>query len=283
MDTPLFDAHLHYEEADARFVSPEQVLDLLDRSGIGRVLVSSVPDSNTLLLRDLAPGRVVPFARPFDSWKDKWRWQSDPGVEARVAAKLSAEAYAGIGEFNLRPRHLGLPGLDGVARLAVHHDMFLHVEVNESGLSRLLERHSGVRVLWAHAGVGCSAAAVGRLLDRYRTLYVELAQRFDVAPRGTLSDDWGAVLHRHPDRFLVGTGSSERRILRKLVSGWRRPNELFRCLFRPRAAWNGARWATVDDSVRATRNWLGQLPPEISLRIASGNAQRLFPAALTPT
>lgn len=272
----LFDAHLHYEGTDTPYVSAPEVLGLLDRNGIGGALLSGVPDANTILLANLAPRRIVPFARPFDSWKDKWKWQADPGVEGRVAAKLATDSYAGIGEFNLKPRHVALPGVEAVARLAKRHDIFLHVEVNQAGLADLMERYAGVHVLWAHAGLGCGAGTVGQLTERFPTLYVELAQRFDLAPRGTLTDGWRAVLVRYHDRFLVGTGASERRIARKMVHRWRRPANLFTSLTHPRAAWNQARWSTVDDSVRATRNWLGQLPADVADAVAFGNAERLF-------
>ena len=58
---------------------------------------------------------------------------------------------------------------------------------------------ASTRLLWAHAGMSSSAATVGRLLDRYPMLWVELALRTDVAPGGNHADPSqfvGAVRNR---------------------------------------------------------------------------------------
>jgi hypothetical protein len=88
---------------------------------------------------------------------------------------------------------------------------------------------------------------VGRLLDRYPKLWVELALRFDVAPGGNLDPEWRALFLRHPDRFMVGTDT-----------------------------WTTSRWDSLVEEARATRRWLGQLPRDVADQIAYRNGERLF-------
>jgi Amidohydrolase len=95
--------------------------------------------------------------------------------------------------------------------------------------------------------MSASATTVSALLDRFSTLWVELALRSDVAPGGTLDPEWRAVFLRHPDRFMVGTDT-----------------------------WVTSRWETLVEGLQAIRGWLRELPREVAEQIASGNAERLF-------
>jgi hypothetical protein len=106
-----------------------------------------------------------------------------------------------------------------------------------------------VKILWAHAGMSSGAEAVGKLLDSFPTLFVELALRSDVASGGHLDPAWRALFLRHPDRFMVGTDT-----------------------------WVTSRWADLPESISAVRGWLNQLPREVAEKIAFKNAERLFGA-----
>jgi hypothetical protein len=97
--------------------------------------------------------------------------------------------------------------------------------------------------------MSASAATVGRLLDRFSNLWVELALRSDVAPGGTLDPAWRALFVRHADRFLVGTDT-----------------------------WITSRWETLGNTTKETQDWLIQLPRDVAEKIAHGNGDRLFPA-----
>ncbi len=93
------------------------------------------------------------------------------------------------------------------------------------------------------------AQAVGALLDRHPTLWVDLALRNgDVAPGGTLDPGWRALFLRHPDRFLAGTDT-----------------------------WVTSRWEALPGSVSEVRNYLSQLPREVAEKIAYRNADQLIP------
>ena len=90
-------------------------------------------------------------------------------------------------------------------------------------------------------------ATVGALLDRYPNLWVELALRTDVAPRGALDPAWEAVFRRHPDRFMIGTDT-----------------------------WIASRWPQLPRLMADVRAWLRQLPRDLAERIAWRNAEALF-------
>src|SRR5258708_32961755 len=97
------------------------------------------------------------------------------------------------------------------------------------------------------------AATVGRLLDGYPMLWVELALRTDVAPAGALDPAWPALFVRHADRLMVGTDT-----------------------------WTTSRWEAVRPATAAVQRWLLQLPRDIPEQIAWKNGDGLFPASSEP-
>src|SRR5207245_2720907 len=92
----------------------------------------------------------------------------------------------------LQPAGLGrLLARDGAApllrrwvALAVAQGLVMHAHSDAGAVRGLFALDPRVRVLWAHAGMTAGPADVGAMLDRYPTLWVELALRTDVAPGG---------------------------------------------------------------------------------------------------
>jgi len=248
-DLPIFDAHIHYSRADWDAYTPERALSMLARAGVRRAIVSSTPDDGTLKLYEKSPAGIVPFLRPYRTPADLSAWPRSAEVQAYVEQRLQRGVYRGIGEFHLSAGDADAPVVRRVAELAKTGDLFLHAHVGEETVEKLLTLYPEVRILWAHAGMSSSAATVGRVLDRYPKLWVELALRGDVAPGGTLAADWREVFLRHPERFLVGTDT-----------------------------WVTPRWEQIRESMRAVQDWLAQLPAEVAERIAYLNGERLFPS-----
>jgi predicted TIM-barrel fold metal-dependent hydrolase len=213
---------------------------------VRRAIVSSTPDDGTLKLYEKAPKGVVPFLRPYRTRDDMGSWPSDPGVQAYVEERLKRGIYRGIGEFHLGAADVGAPTVRRIAELAAERDLFLQAHVDDVTIEKLLTLYPKVRFLWAHAGMSASASTVGRLLERFPKLWVELALRTDVAHGGTLDPEWRAVFVKYPDRFMVGTDT-----------------------------WVPSRWAALPGVQQFTRAWLRQLPPDVARRIASENAERL--------
>jgi len=244
---PIFDAHIHYSRPDWDVYTPERALSILAAAGVRRAIVSSTPDDGTLRLYEKAPKGVVPFLRPYRTRDDMGSWPSDPGVQAYVEERLKRGIYRGIGEFHLGAADVGAPTVRRIAELAAERDLFLQAHVDDVTIEKLLTLYPKVRFLWAHAGMSASAPTVGRLLERFPKLWVELALRTDVAPGGTLDPAWRAVFVKYPDRFMVGTDT-----------------------------WVTSRWEIVRDYHRAVQGWLAQLPSDVAEAIAWKNGERLF-------
>jgi hypothetical protein len=252
-ELPVFDAHIHYSQADWEVLSPAQVLAILDHAGVRWALVSSTPDEGTLKLYDAAPHRIIPCLRPYRSQSDMRSWHSDPTIQSYVEERLQRGVYKGIGEFHLAAEHVNAPVVQRFAALAEQQQLFLHAHVDAAAVEKMLQRYPHVRILWAHAGMSATAETVGRLLDRFTHLWVELSLRTDVAPNDTLAPDWRALFLRHPDRFLVGTDT-----------------------------WMTRRWDMLVTGMQQIRTWLGQLPPEVAAQIAHRNGERLFGSPVKP-
>jgi hypothetical protein len=246
-DLPIFDAHIHYSEPDWTVYTPEEILKIFDRAGVRRALVSSTPDDGTLKLYEKAPARITPELRPYRTRADIESWYGDPAVLAYVEERLKRGIYKGIGEFHLFGGQTNTPVIRRIVELAVEKNLFLHAHSDEAAVEELFALNPKVKILWAHAGMSSEPEAIGKLLDRYPTLWAELAIRTDMAPGGKLDPAWRALFLRHPDRLMVGTDT-----------------------------WVTSRWAELPGYLAQTRAWLRQLPPEVAEKVAFRNAERLF-------
>jgi hypothetical protein len=246
-ELPIFDAHIHYSRPDWQVFTPERILTLLDQAGVRRALVSSTPDDGTLQLYAIAPQRIVPFLRPYRTREDMGSWPTDPAVQAYVEERLKRGIYRGIGEFHLSAAHADAPTVRRFAELAAQQQLFLHAHVDDITVDKLLRLYPQVRILWAHAGMSTPATTVGRLLEQFANLWVELSMRFDIASGDRLDPAWRTVFVKYPDRFMVGTDT-----------------------------WITSRWNDLVPGMQRVRSWLEQLPHDVAEGIAYRNAARLF-------
>jgi hypothetical protein len=222
------------------------VLLLLDQAAVRRGFVSSTPDDGTVRLYEAAPDRIIPVLRPYRQVGELSSWHQDPTVVPYLEERLARPIYRGIGEFHLMGTEARSPVVRQVAELARRHGLFLHCHCDAEAAEILLGLASGVRVLWAHAGMGAGPDEVGRLVGASAQLLVELALRSDVAPGGQLDPGWRDLFRRYPDRFMVGTDT-----------------------------WIPSRWAGYVDVQTDTRVWLRQLPADVARRLATENAESL--------
>ncbi len=246
---PIFDTHLHYSRDVWEAFPPATILDKLDAAGVPRALVSSTPDAGTLALYEAAPARVAPALRPYRKPGDMANWFRNPEIAVYLKERLELGLHVAIGEFHLMDlAGVGTPEMRALIGQAVARGLFLHVHSSAGQIEALFEIEPGLRIVWAHAGMGAPPEVVGALLDRYDTLWTELSFRAqDVAQGGDIEPDWRALLLRHADRFMIGTDTYT-------ISRWE------------------AYWALVEQQ----RTWVSQLPPEAARAIAYGNAVRLF-------
>lgn len=246
-DFQIFDTHLHYSQNSWDSYSPEAILAILDKAGVKRALVSSTPDDGTLKLYAKAPRRIVPILRPYRTRGDMGSWYQDPAVLAYVVERLQKGIYKGIGEFHLSGGETNTPVIKRLVELAVQKNLILHAHSDDRAVEELLALNPKVKILWAHAGMSAGPDVAGQLLDRYPTLWVELALRTDVAPGGQLDPAWRALFLRHRERFMVGTDT-----------------------------WVPQRWGALPGYLDDVRAWLRQLPRDVAEQIAFENAARLF-------
>jgi hypothetical protein len=245
-DIPLVDTHLHYSANSWQDHGPAAIIVLMDQASVRRGFVSSTPDDGTVRLYEAAPDRIVPVLRPYRQPGELTTWHLDPTVVPYLEQRLARPIYRGIGEFHLTGADARAPVVRQVADLAARHGLFLHCHCDAEAIEILLGLASGVRVLWAHAGMSSGPDEVGRLVAASPQLFVELALRSDVAPGGQLDPAWRELFLRHSDRFMVGTDT-----------------------------WVSSRWGSYVDTQAAARAWLGQLPPDVARRLASENAESL--------
>ncbi len=249
---PVFDTHVHYSEDVWQSFSPEAVLELMQRAGVTRALVSSTPDVGTLMLRRADAARIVPELRPYRSPADRHDWFRNDEVLAYVEARLAHGGYRGLGEFHLLDAEdVETRQMARLVRLAIEHELVLHVHSDAAVIEALFNLEPKVRILWAHAGMSAPPALIADMLERFPALWTELALRAaEIAPGGRLSDEWRALFLRHPERFMVGTDT-----------------------------WLPSRWPDYADLVQAHRAWLEQLPAAVAAGIAHANAARLYRAS----
>lgn len=245
---PIADTHLHYSfDAWPQF-SVDEILELMEQAGIKRAFVSSTPDDGTLMLYQRAPGLVVPVLRPYRTRDDNSGWTHDDSIVGYVEGRLSTSVpYRGIGEFHLYRGQAQLPVPVAIGRMAAARGLFLHSHSDDVAISELAAVNPDVTILWAHAGISSSAAEVGRVLDSYANVLVELALRSDVAYGGRLDPAWEALFIRHADRVMVGTDT-----------------------------WTPSQWPRVPRLMAAVQTWLAQLPPDVAEKIAFRNSDRLL-------
>ena len=133
-----------------------------------------------------------------------------------------------------------------MVQLAKHHRIFLIAHADANAVVRIFSQNPEARVLWAHAGFE-RPDVIAATLDRYPTLWADLAFRYEPARAGSVAPDWRVLFERFPDRFMVGTDT-----------------------------YTPERWSDVTEHADWARGWLAQLPPELAHRIAYGNAETLL-------
>ena len=245
---PLFDAHLHYNAADARQYSPQQIIAKLERSGIKHAVVTGTPASHTARLYRHAPGRIVPLLGVYRSHDDKIAWPNDATLPGRVEAELNKGGWRGIGELHISARDRHSPVFRRIIEIAAQRQLPLQIHGDPAVIDTVYDISPSQPVIWAHAGTFPYPDLVADYLQRYPALTVDLSVRDGrIAPNGRISDDWYELVIRFPDRFMVGVDT-----------------------FSP------ARWHHFDDAVATIRNWLAHLPDDVAKQLAYDNAAAFF-------
>lgn len=246
----LFDAHLHYNQEPSPFYPLDKVLELFRKNGVTGILATSRPNKGTHQLMDAkAPGLwVVPFIRPYRIRGDIQTWFNDPTIYDLIEEEYQRGYYRGVGEFHIYGNNAASPVVKKIVDFAVERNLFLHAHCDEEALLILFAHNPKAKIIWAHTGFSTPPARVAQLLTTYPALWGELSYRSGIADRdGKLSDDWRGLFATHSDRFLIGSDT-----------------------------WINERWFSYDAIMNGYRSWLTQLPRDQAIRIANGNAKRMF-------
>jgi len=247
-ERPLFDTHLHYNEADARAFTPEQIVDILERQHIQHAVVTSTPPQHAARLFEHDPQRIVPFLGIYRQAEDKQNWHQDALLPDYVEQQLEDGPWQGIGELHIFAQHRHSPVFHQLVNLAARHELPLLLHSDPAVIDIIYEIEPGVTVIWAHAGTYPYPDLLADYLQRYRRLYIDLSVRNErIAPEGMLGDEWYNLFLRYPERFLVGVDT-----------------------------FSMQRWQEYGKVAGAIRNWLSQIPPDVAGRVAFGNAKVLF-------
>lgn len=245
----LFDAHVHYSAEAWPVYPPERAIEILRSSGVTRALVSSTPDQGTWRLYERAPDLVVPFLRPYRTDVGSSAWARDGTTVAYVRSVYRPGMHRGIGEIHLQAGETELPVVRALFEMAVSEKIWLQIHTDARGIDEVMRGPAAkTRVLWAHAGQTASPSEIGALIAKYPTMWVELAGRTDIAAGGTIAPAWRDLLVRYADRFLVGSDT-----------------------------WINPQWERLAEIEAENVAWLAQLPPDVARKIATGNAEVLFP------
>ena len=245
---PLFDAHLHYNAADATLLSPQQIIEKLARNDVRYAVVTGTPASHTQSLYRHAPGQILPLLGVYRNHKDKASWPGDANLPARIEAELDKGSWRGIGELHIFARDRHSPVFHRIIKIAVKHKLPLLIHADPAVIDRIYDIAPKLAVAWAHAGTFPYPDLLADYLRRYPSLMIDLSVRDErIAPDGQIKDDWYELFIRFPDRFMVGVDT-----------------------------YSPSRWREFDSAIATMRNWLNQLPQTTARQLSSANAAAFY-------
>lgn len=246
---PIFDTHVHYKEPAWTVYPPDAVIDMMEKSGVIKALVSSTPDEGTRMLYRKDPDRIIPFLRPYHDDVNSSNWYQNETIIEYFKKRLEMPIYKGLGEFHIHnPIDADSPVIRKTVQLAVEQNLYIHVHSNHESIEQIFAYEPNVKILWAHAGMSDPPSVVSDMFDRFEKLWVDISIReYEIAPNGQLDPEWRELFIKHSDRVTIGSDT-----------------------------WVNSQWDNYESIIAFDRNWLAQLPAEIATKIAHGNAQRLF-------
>lgn len=246
---PIFDTHVHYKEPAWSVYPPDVIIDMMEKSGVHKALVSSTPDEGTRMLYREDPDRIIPFLRPYHDDISSSNWHQKESIIEYFRKRLEMPIYKGLGEFHIHnPIDADSPVIQMTVQLAVERDLYIHVHSNHEAVEQIFAYEPRIKILWAHAGMSDPPSVVSDMFHRFENLWVDISIReYEIAPNGTLDPEWEQLFLEHTDRITIGSDT-----------------------------WVNAQWDNYEQIIAFDRNWLAQLPPEVAAKIAHKNARRLF-------
>lgn len=206
-EPPIFDAQVHYNQESWQKVSPEAVINTARELNVPWLLVGSTPNEGTWKLEDTGNPRIIRMFVPQHISEDRDTWFRDEQIMKYMEQEIGRGGYAGIGEFHLFDGQVNTPVVRRMVELATYHRLVLHARSDPAAIQQLFELGPRLRILWAHAGMFTPPETVGKMLNQFPNLWVEISHRIDIAPGGDLDPAWRELMLRFPNRFLLGSGT----------------------------------------------------------------------------
>ena len=249
MELPIFDTHVHYKEPAWAVYPPDVIIEMMERAGVTRALVSSSPDEGTRMLYRQDPERIIPFLRPYHGEVNSSNWFQIAEIIDYFIERLQMPIYKGLGEFHIHnPVDADSAVIKLTAKIAVERDLYLHVHSNHEAVEKIFAYEPRAKILWAHAGMSDPPAVVAAMFERFENLWIDISIReYEIAPQGKLDPEWEKLFVEHSDRITIGSDT-----------------------------WINAQWDNYERIIAFDRHWLAQLPPEVARKIAFDNAKKLF-------
>lgn len=245
---PLFDSHLHYNAEDARHYSPSDIVSILRANDIIGAVITSRPPRQVLGLYELAPELIAPILGVYQTAADKQNWTNDTTLPLRVEQALAQGPWRGVGELHIFAEQRRNPVFLRIVELATTHSLPLQMHCDPAVIDALFEHVPKATVIWAHAGAYPYPPLLRSYLARYPNLHIDLSMRDQrIAPGGQIDPEWELLLLEYSDRFMIGADT-----------------------------YHTERWSNFAQLSERIRNWLEQLPNDVSEAIAYRNATQLF-------
>jgi predicted TIM-barrel fold metal-dependent hydrolase len=246
---PIFDTHVHYKEPAWSVYPPDMVIDMMEKSGVSRALVSSTPDEGTRMLYRQDPERIIPFLRPYHDHVNSGNWHRQDQMVDYLKERLQMPIYKGLGEFHIHnPVDADSTVIRETVQLAVERNLYIHLHSDHQAVEKIFAYAPGVKILWAHAGMSDPPHVVSEMFNRFENLWVDISIReYEIAPNGTLDPEWEKLFLDHSDRITIGSDT-----------------------------WINSQWDNYQEIIAFDRNWLSQLPRNVAAKIAYQNAKQLF-------
>ena len=254
-ELPIFDAHMHYKKPAWEPYPVEDVIELMDKSGVAMALVSSTPDEGTIMLWEYAPNRIVPELRPYHGSVGSSNWTDFEGMEDYLKDRLANYPHEGIGEFHIHSiRMWNEPLFKSIINMAKERDIYLHVHSDAEPIRWLYGLDPDVKIIWAHAGLGEPAQNIYKLMSEFPNLLADtsLREHSILSRDAKLHPTWKKIIFEFHQRLMIGSDT-----------------------------WVNGQWDYYEWIIESNRAWLRLLPREIAENIAYKNAGRYFNRDIT--
>ncbi len=270
----VFDMHMHYKWSQKEVTSPEQAVQYLTEHNISHAVVIGKPAENALLLKKLAPEKVIAIFSPYRDSQDWYRWQRNEKVLIEARKALESGEYQGVGELHIIgggfARKLeSATVLNGLMKMVHEFDVpiMIHTEFSRPNyMLAICERYPKSKIIWAHAGAVLKPEHVDEVMSKCPNVWSGMAARDPwryvsnqhTDETGEILPEWKALMIKYADRFLVGSDTV-----------W--PVEQLDSWNEPDTGWEqlGRFWGFH-------RSWLAQLPEGVAMKIKHDNAMKLF-------